>query len=176
MRRLMQAASFALAAVLLSTVGTAVPASAAVTVVHSLSVRGSAYIVDDELWPAKDQTGTHALELKSLHLPTDDRLEWDPCEDTEVTALTRVKAYPYADRPGRIAVGVEVILYEGTSCNSHRAKDQEFLNFDMAPGETVEKQVHVKNQFAGDDEATVTLKLTNWYSVWPTIPVKPIFP
>jgi hypothetical protein len=169
----MRAASFALAAVLLSTVGTAVPASAAVIVIHSLSVRGSAYIVDDEPWPANDQKGTHSLDLKSLNLPAGEGLEWDPCEDKEVTAFTRVKAYTYDGIPGRIAVGVEVILYEGTSCNSKRAKDQKFLSFDMAPGETVEKQVHVKNQFAGDDKATVTLKLTNWYTV---LPVNPTFP
>jgi hypothetical protein len=170
MRHLMRAASFVLAAVLLTTMGAAAPATAAVIVTHQLSVRGSTYIFDDDL--IGDDKGTFDLALQSLNLPTSDRLEWDPCEDHEVSAVTRVKAYTYADIPGRVAVGVEVILYEGTKCN-HRAKDQKFLNFDMAPGETVEKTIKVKNQYVGTDHATVTLKLTNWYTV---IPVRPTLP
>lgn len=177
MRRLLRVASCTLASAVLATIGVVSPAAAAPAGNNSVTAKGSVHIIDDEPWPAEDPEGRHTLGLKTLHLPTTELLEWAPCEDREVTAQVQVRALPYADRPGWVAVGVTLNLFEGKSCRSSDLADSEWIRFDLAPGETVEKKIKVHStEFNSDDRATLTLTVTNWYIHYPDLPVRPVLP
>lgn len=169
MRRLFTVASVSLASAVLLIGGAATPASAA-TMRSSITVSGTAYILDDEPWPADDNDGNHVLRQKSLHLPTNDLLRWDPCQDGEVTADLEISAKPIEGRPGWVRVHASLFLLEGPSCDWNEINGRAKADFDVAPGTQVQKTLSEKSdEFNSDDYIRVQFTVTNWYYSIPPV-------
>jgi hypothetical protein len=141
------------------------PASASafpIDAVHELTARGSVYLVNDEpLWQ-DDDTGTHAIEYKTLTQPSDQAMDWSDCQGGEVQAWTQVGAEYLGG--GKLRVRVGLLMREGRRCrrdffDSGELREQYFT---LAPNEGREVKLTARNDdVASHDRADLTIVVYN---------------
>ena len=144
-----------------STVGGAGPAVAA-TARHTLTLSGSTYITDDEVWSDEHCTRTFS-DADDAQLPSDPAADVDDT-DNRCGGEIRVEVHvsTILETNGALCVTTgRVLLFEGTSESTNDLDGRETFTGCVAPGTSRTWRGTVHNTDEGGDKASFTINLTN---------------
>ena len=125
----------------------------------------SLYIHDDESWPYADESRTfdmsnQYLGVLSPTLPTDE-YGVSHCAGDEVRVNHQHRTQLSQTSPGWVLVTLSAQMYEGASCYSNDLDGQASIAFWVAPGQTVNKNLTVRNDDEGGDYARLNYIIKN---------------